>query len=87
VVADCGVPGVLINIAESEPPYTDEQYIANINEIDDIMSIVNVKGKAMEIANTEPKPGSIPKINPNTVPTKIASNEGTVKTVPITEKR
>jgi hypothetical protein len=32
--------------------------------MDEILSIVNVKGKAMDIASTDPSPGKIPKMRP-----------------------
>jgi hypothetical protein len=40
--------------------------------MDEMLSIVNVNGSAIEIARTDPSPGRIPKIKPNKVPIRIA---------------
>jgi hypothetical protein len=48
---------------------------------------VNVNGRAIEMASTDPRPGRMPKIRPNRVPIRIAVSDGKVNTEPMIEKR
>ena len=50
--------------------------------MDEILSIAKVNGSAIEIANTDPNPGRIPKIKPNKVPTRIARRGFQLRTGP-----
>jgi hypothetical protein len=71
VMMAAGVPGMLSNIAEHNPPETPPTYMAINKNSPSVGAIRKVKGNSSVIANAPVNPGIVPKTNPMNIPNNI----------------
>ena len=83
VVMDCGVPGVLIRIAENEPPYVEPIYTVPRKIRPVVGSIENEIGNITAQEKVELRPGSAPSRIPITSPPTATAMTMGVNALPI----